>query len=310
MLAAATLVLVAAGGLVTSHDAGLSVPDWPTSYGWSMFTFPVSKWVGNIKYEHVHRLIASAVGLLTVVFAILVFRRDSRRGMRRLALVAVGAIVLQGVLGGLTVLYLLPTAVSAAHACLAQAFFCLTVAMAVVYSRSWRMAELSPGPGDSGRRAIRIGVAASAAIFLQLAVGAWMRHSGAGLAIPDFPTAFGRALPDHWSAPIAVHFAHRAGAFAVAAVLLVFGGIIARGIAEPWVRVPARIMLILLPVQILLGALAIWTRLSIPVTVAHVANGAALLASTVWLDLRLFQRERLVRERDARPARPVLRVAR
>src|SRR5437867_10968198 len=116
VVVAATVLLILAGSLVTSHDAGLSVPHWPTSYGWSMFTFPPSMWVANILYEHGHRLIASTVGLLTIVLAAWLWLADSRRRVRWLGLAALGAVIAQGVLGGVTVLFFLPPAVSTAHA--------------------------------------------------------------------------------------------------------------------------------------------------------------------------------------------------
>jgi len=110
------------------------VPDWPTSYGWNMFTFPPSKWVGGIFYEHGHRLIASTVGFLTIVLAAWLWRADPRRWMKRLGATALGAVVLQGVLGGVTVLFFLPSAVSTAHAALAEIFLCITVAIALFTS--------------------------------------------------------------------------------------------------------------------------------------------------------------------------------
>src|SRR5437773_12375234 len=118
-VAGCTVLLVRAGSLVTSTGSGLSVPDWPTSYGWSMFTFPPSKWVGGIFYEHGHRLIASTVGFLTIVLTVWLWRAESRRWLKRLGLVALGAVIAQGVLGGLTVLLFLPAAISTAHAALA-----------------------------------------------------------------------------------------------------------------------------------------------------------------------------------------------
>src|ERR1700674_5643739 len=140
--ACCTALLIFVGGLVTSTESGLSVPDWPATYGHNMFTFPLSKWVGGIRFEHAHRLIASTVGLLTIVLAVLLARREPRRWVRRLGYLALCAVVAQGVLGGLTVLWLLPTAVSVAHACLAQIFFCLIVAVAVVTSP--RFIEATP----------------------------------------------------------------------------------------------------------------------------------------------------------------------
>src|SRR5437764_12236547 len=118
-LVACTVILILAGSLVTSHDAGLSVPDWPTSYGWNMFTFPPSMWVANILYEHGHRLIATSVGVLTIILAAWLWTRESRPWLRWLGVAALGAIVAQGILGGLTVLFFLPAAISTAPAALA-----------------------------------------------------------------------------------------------------------------------------------------------------------------------------------------------
>src|SRR5215470_18857050 len=127
--ACSTVVLIFIGGLVTSTDSGLSVPDWPTTYGWNMFTFPLSKWVGGIRYEHSHRLIASTVGFLTVILAIWTWRVEPRAWVRTLGFAALGSVILQGILGGITVLLFLPPAVSIGHAGLAQIFFCLTIAL-------------------------------------------------------------------------------------------------------------------------------------------------------------------------------------
>ena len=137
--AAATLVLIFVGGLVTSTGSGLSVPDWPLSYG--MLMPPM---VGGVFYEHSHRMVASLVGFLTLVLAVWTARAEARAGVRRLAWAALAAVVAQGVLGGLTVIYLLPTPVSVAHACLAQTFFCITIALA--YSRRPSMRPACAGP--------------------------------------------------------------------------------------------------------------------------------------------------------------------
>src|SRR5262245_34468688 len=175
-LAAATVCLIAAGGLVTSTESGLSVPDWPTTYGQNPFTFPPSKWVGGIRFEHTHRLIASAVGLATVVLAIWLARREPRAWVRRLGWLALAAVVAQGVLGGMTVLFLLPTAISVAHACLAQTFLCLAVTLAVVTSPRW-----IEGAPDVSNPVSRAAAALAGLVFLQLLVGAVMRHTKAGL---------------------------------------------------------------------------------------------------------------------------------
>src|ERR1051326_4703575 len=123
LVVACAFLLILAGSFVTSTDAGLSVPDWPTTYGWNMFTFPFSKWVGGIFFEHSHRLVASFVGFLTVILTLLTWLGEKRVWVKWLSAAALGAIILQGVLGGLTVLFLLPAPISTLHACLAQTFF-------------------------------------------------------------------------------------------------------------------------------------------------------------------------------------------
>src|SRR4051812_27881082 len=138
LVASCTLLLILAGGMVTSTSSGLSVPDWPTTYGYSMFSFPLQNMVGGIFYEHGHRLIASTVGFLTIGLVVFLSIVEPRAWVRRLGWLALGAVVLQGVLGGLTVLFLLPAAISIGHAALAQIFFCLTVSIALFTSASWR----------------------------------------------------------------------------------------------------------------------------------------------------------------------------
>src|SRR5436190_21409641 len=157
LLVACTVVLILAGSLVTSHDAGLSVPDWPTSYGWNMFTFPPSMWVANILYEHGHRLIASTVGVLTIVLVVWLWIAEPRRWVRWIGATALAAVIAQGILGGLTVLFFLPPAVSTAHAGLAEIFFCLTVAVALFTSPGWiagygAAASDPPGGDDASLR--------------------------------------------------------------------------------------------------------------------------------------------------------------
>ena len=293
----ATFLLVIAGGLVTSTGSGLSVPDWPTSYGWSMFTFPLSRWVGGIVYEHGHRLIASTVGLLTIIMVIAYWRAEPRRWVRWLTVVALGAVVAQGLLGGLTVLAKLPPAVSSAHAGLAEIFFVLTVALAVLTSRGWAVAY-DDGPravgsasalaADRGLR--RLSVVAIAVVYLQILLGAVMRHTGAGLAIPDFPLMFGRLVPPQELLGIpgvAIHFAHRVGALLVAAGLAATASrVFARhGDRRELVR-PALLLLALVVLQIALGGLIVLSGRNVVVNTAHLAVGALIFATTVVLALR------------------------
>src|SRR3954471_18673653 len=134
--ACATFPLIFMGGLVTSHGAGMSVPDWPNSYGYNMFLFPPKFWVGGILYEHTHRLMGTVVGLLSIILAIAAWKIETRKWVRNLALAVLAAVILQGILGGLRVI-LIQLHLAIIHACFAQAFFCLTALVAAVTSRWW-----------------------------------------------------------------------------------------------------------------------------------------------------------------------------
>ncbi len=272
--AVATLFLIFAGGLVTSTESGLSVPDWPLSYGRLM-----PPMVGGVFYEHGHRMVATAVGVLTILLAVWLSRREPRAWVRRVGYAALAAVVAQGVLGGLTVIFLLPTAVSVAHACLAQTFFCLIVTVAIVTSPAWRVAA-----DPSRNPVVRIGAATVAMIFLQLLVGAVMRHTKAGLAIPDFPLALGRVVPPIGSFPVAVAFAHRLGAFAVAGCV---AGCVIQAFASrrPGLKKTALLLAALVALQITLGAFTVLSRKAVAVTTAHVATGALLLGMALTFTL-------------------------
>jgi cytochrome c oxidase assembly protein subunit 15 len=286
-LVACTVLLILAGSLVTSHDAGLSVPDWPTSYGWNMFTFPPSMWVANIFYEHGHRLIASSVGFLTIVMAIWLWAAEpDRRWLRWFGVAALAAVIAQGLLGGLTVLFFLPPAVSTAHAGLAEIFFCMTVAIAVFTSPGWR------GDTDSvdDHRLRVFATLTTSLIYAQILVGATMRHTGAGLAIPDFPWMFGHLVPDHWNAQIAVHFAHRVGAAIVATSIVSTAIYIWRRHTErAELASPALLLIILVVVQIILGASTVLSRLQPWINSVHVVVGALVLTTSLVITLRSWK---------------------
>jgi len=286
LVAGCTVLLLLAGSLVTSTGSGLAVPDWPTTYGWNMFTFPPSKWVGGIFYEHGHRLIASGVGMLTIVLASWLWLAEPRRWMKRLGLVALISVILQGALGGLTVLFFLPDAISTAHAGLAEIFFCMTVAIALFTSPGWQ-----------GRREVvddptlrRLATIASSAIYLQILVGAVMRHTEAGLAIPDFPLMFGGLVPDRWDPKIAIHFAHRVGALVVAGcVLLVSSHVWRRHRANRSLGRPTAFLLALLAAQITLGALTVLSKRNVWINSVHLVCGALVLATSLVITLRTWR---------------------
>jgi cytochrome c oxidase assembly protein subunit 15 len=287
LLAVATLLLVTAGGMVTSTSSGLSVPDWPTTYGQSMFSFPLSKMVGGIFYEHGHRLIATTVGILTIGLVLLLWRLEPRRWMRRLGWAALVAVIVQGVLGGLTVLYLLPAPISVGHAGLAQLFFALTISLAIFTSGGWLRPVLPPVDDDPlRRRAIWL----SAIIYLQILMGATMRHVEAGLAIPDFPLSFGHVIPPTWTPQIAIHFAHRVGAVVVMVAAAAFASAVwRRHPNRPELVRPTWLLIGAVATQVTLGACVVLTGKQPIINTLHVATGAVVFVTSVVLALRLHR---------------------
>ena len=287
LVSAATVVLIVAGGLVTSTGSGLAVPDWPTSYGWNMFTFPMKHMVGGIFYEHGHRLIASGVGFLTIILALWLWKAEPRRWMRVLGLTALVAVCVQGILGGITVLKFLPTDISTAHAGLAQIFFCLTIAISLFTSPGWRRPPHDP---VDDRMLRRVATAATGLIYLQIIVGATMRHSDAGLAIPDFPLVFGGLVPPQWTAAIAIHYAHRLGALLVTlAIAATVGHVWYHHPDRRELRRPANTLVLLLLAQVTLGAFVIWSEKHVAINTAHVVVGALTLATSLVLTLRSYR---------------------
>jgi heme a synthase len=284
-VSASTVLLLVAGGLVTSTESGLSVPDWPTSYGWNMFAFPMKHMVGGIFYEHGHRLIASGVGFLTIGLAAWLWLTEPRKWMRVLGFAALAAVILQGVLGGMTVLFFLPTAVSTAHAGLAQIFFCLTIAISLFTSRGWRSA-LADGWVDDGMLR-RIATATTVMIYIQILIGATMRHSDAGLSIPDFPLVFGGIVPPEWTPQIAIHYAHRVGALLAAlAIAATVGHVFYHHRDRKELKRPAILLACLVTAQVTLGAFIIWSQKDVAINTAHVIIGALTLATSLVLTLR------------------------
>ena len=287
--ACCTAFLIFVGGLVTSTQSGLSVPDWPTTYGWNMFTFPFSKWVGGIFYEHSHRLIASTVGFLTVILTVWTWMKEKRSWVRWLSTAALGAVIAQGIFGGLTVIFLLPAWISTVHACLAQTFFCLIIAMAVVTSPQWKRGlPLIKSHAESAPLQTLCAMTTSA-VYVQLILGALMRHTNAGLAIPDFPLALGHIIPPFTSSKVIIHFAHRVGALIVTAMIVWTFSRIARSYSDyPLLFRPAMTMLVLVVVQISLGAATVRTAKAVLPTTAHVLTGALVLGTSFLLTLRAY----------------------
>lgn len=345
----ATLVLIGAGGLVTSHGVGLAVPDWPNTYGYNMFFFPVSQWVGGIFYEHTHRLIASGVGLLTVILALWLHGRRARplmrwggaflvvlavgivvasaarwadavvlgvtglaallgswrwpsgdgapRWLKRLGTLAVILVIGQGILGGLRVTAL-KDELGIFHGTLAQLFFCLICAIVLFTSKWWQNVPLRRADVPSPVRSLLL--CTTLVVLAQLAVGATMRHAHAGLAIPDFPLAYGQWWPEMdedsvrlynqqrlevisvkpiqpWH--IALQMTHRLVAVAILllALLCTF---------QAWRKLPPGHLLqkltiamsLMVVAQGTLGAYTVWSNKAADIATLHVILGALLLA--------------------------------
>jgi len=304
LTAVATLGLICLGGLVTSHGVGMAVPDWPTTYGYNMFFFPISKWVGGVFYEHTHRLVASGVGLMTLVLAVWIWLAERRRWMRWLGAIAALAVILQGVLGGLRVIAM-QAGLGVVHAALAQLFLVLVSALALFLSGWWMSRETCPETICVPRSAVHLYGTVTGLIVLQLVLGALMRHQHAGLAIPDFPAAYGRLWPAMDAESISrynqlrmeatdlnpitaggvgLQMAHRVTA---ALILLGVVGLASRALWRwGWRQRLTQFSvgwLGLIVCQVALGAATIWTNKSADITTAHVAVGSLSLVTGAML---------------------------
>lgn len=287
----------------------MAVPDWPNSFGYNMFLFPVSRWIGGVFFEHAHRLIASGVGLLTLVLCGLAFATEGRRWVKTLAGVAVIAVIVQGVLGGLRVTEHNPV-LGLFHGCLAQGFFSLVAVIALVTSRFWR--ALTRGEPDLGDprfvRFRRWTLIITAMVFIQLVLGAAMRHSHAGLSIHDFPTVYGGILPPSEatavdainqmrvansepptsSGLILLQYVHRVWAVALVVGIVAIGVAALRQTNFPRVlKRFAAIWMALVIVQFALGAWTIWSNKAADIATSHVLFGALTLMNGVLFSVTL-----------------------
>jgi len=314
LTAAATFPLIFLGGLVTSHGAGMSVPDWPTSFGYNMWFLPLSQWwhQGGIFYEHSHRLVATGVGLCAIILAVAAWTMERRIWVRRLAYVVLGFVIFQGLLGGLRVLFVnLDMAI--VHGITAQLFFCVAALAAITTSQWWNIAPNLAWSEDyvAGKKLMRISSIAVACVFLQLVVGAIMRHEQAGLAIPDVPLAYGHLLPptnatelqlanahrafDLNMDPVTLtqvwlSFAHRLGAVLVSiATTWVAIRVIRRHRGQPALVLPTFAMMFLLLTQATLGVFTVLMRKPADIASAHVAVGALLLLTCFTIAARAMR---------------------
>lgn len=299
-----TFLLIGLGGLVTSHGAGMSVPDWPNTYGYNMFAFPISKWVGGIFYEHTHRLLASAVGLLTTVLAVWLWLADSRKWMHWLGIAAFLGVIAQGILGGLRVTMHMDS-LGVFHATIAQLFFILICAIALFTSRFWIELNTNKKTFFVARSLRMLVLATTLLVFFQLIIASTMRHQHAGLAIADFPLAYGKIWPDTTPEAVAGYNARRVSvteeatltAFqiklqmahrVVAAAILI---LVAACAWSSWRRLGGKdslaklaiFWLALMFIQIALGAWTIWSNKAADVTTLHVMVGAlSLVTGALW----------------------------
>ena len=299
----ATLLLICSGGMVTSKNVGLAVPDWPTTFGYNMFLFPVSRWVGGILFEHTHRLMGSLVGFLTIILSLWLWLREERRWVSNLGLIAVVGVVLQGILGGLRVT-MMKDQIGIFHACVAQAFLGLLVFIALVTTQFWRsligqvvdLQKISPIK--------TLAIAITVAIYIQLGLGATMRHQHRDLSILDFPTANGAWIPDTSATALAkinawrdsralsevttfqiwLQMAHRFLAFVIAIAIIVFCLRVRRDAPEFCALARLSILwFVLVLCQIALGAWVIWSNKAADIATAHVALGAVMLSFGVGI---------------------------
>ncbi|MBI1336909.1 MAG: hypothetical protein GC164_08105 [Phycisphaera sp.] len=306
-LVVCTFVLVALGGNVTSRDAGLSVPDGFTVFGHFLWSFPVSQWVGNIFHEHIHRLMGSAVGLLTLAVCLWVMVVEKRRWMRWLAIGLFAGVVTQGILGGLRVSEI-STTLAILHGITGQLVFTLTVVTAAALGRHWFNATTQDRPPqDNFAFNGKLSLALLAVIFVQLALGATVRHTHSALAIPDFPTAYGQVIPPFnpdvirhkldkvpyesfiayyqpWQ--VALHFAHRVWALVVVGTAVWLVGRIGPSGASRKLTFPLAMLGLMLMAQVALGAMVIWTQCTPDIATAHQSLGAIILATATLIAIR------------------------
>ena len=300
--------------MVTSKNVGLAVPDWPTTFGYNMFLFPFSKWVGGILFEHTHRLIASAVGFLTIILAIWLWRGESRRWVRNLGLIALAGVILQGTLGGLRVT-MLKDEIGIFHACVAQAFLALLMVIALVTTNFWRSLDEIDITQKKFVPIPRLAIAITLAIYVQLALGATMRHQHRDLSILDFPTANGAWIPDTSATALEkinawrdarglsdvdafqvwLQMTHRFIALLIAIGVILFCSRVWRDAPQiPGLKRLSMSWVVFLIVQLTLGAWTIWSNKAADIATAHVAVGAVMLSFGVSISAicwRISQRE-------------------
>jgi heme a synthase len=301
----ATLLLICSGGMVTSKNVGLAVPDWPTTFGYNMFLFPVSKWVGGILFEHTHRLMGSTVGFLTIILTVWLWLSEDRRWVRNLGVIALAGVILQGILGGLRVT-MMKNEIGIFHACVAQAFLGLLVFIALTTTNFWRLLPNAVVDAKKLAPLKALAIAITIAIYVQLGLGATMRHQHRDLAILDFPTANGAWIPDTSAGALAkisawrdargfsdvtafqiwLQMAHRFLALIIALAVIAFCRRVWRDARSFGTLKRLSLLWVALVIcQIALGAWIIWSNKAADIATAHVALGAAMLSFGVSISV-------------------------
>lgn len=309
-----TFALLILGGTVTSKGVGMAVPDWPESLGHNMFALPPSLWQGGIFWEHTHRLLASFVGVVAIISCVWLWVSQKHRPwLRNVGMIALLLVIVQGVMGGLRVTRdashpEFALAMRIVHGIAAQAYLCITILIAAATSRWWLESKTQTSP----RLGFRTAVALLAILVVQLTLGAAMRHTGSGMAIPDFPSNYGQLIPPltqegieaatealdvpdythsggyFTPAQVGVHLAHRVWAIVVLIAAVVMLVRIAPRVAQDdRLARPVIAFVALLLLQVALGASVIWTERHPEMATAHQTVGAAILGVAMLIMLRL-----------------------
>jgi len=309
------LTLIFLGGQVKSNDAGLAVPDWPMTFEQNPITFPVSEWKEGIFHEHFHRLVAGGVAMLSLIFACLALYLKAEKWVVVLSWVSVVAVLAQALLGGLTVIYLLPLWASGSHAVLAQTYLVINVIIAYGLSKEYRrrVAKVAKGESETGNPVYAIALVLIGLVYVQLILGGLTRHTESALAIPDFPTMGGQIIPrfdeamlkniNDWRFfktdqqgltfgdvemhQVVLHFLHRLGALIVSLFVL-FSAYRAYKLeaTHPTLFLTGLMLCVVVLAQFMLGVMVVLTVRVPIITSLHVAIGALLLGLAVLFALR------------------------
>ncbi|MBF0504382.1 MAG: COX15/CtaA family protein [Candidatus Omnitrophica bacterium] len=299
-----TLLLILLGALVKSTESGLSVPDWPTTYGKFMFAYPLDKMAGGIKYEHTHRMLASIIGLLTLILTLWLLKlKELPAWIKRLGIAAFVTVTAQGILGGLAVRYFLPVWLAVFHGVLAQTFLLILIFIAYALSQERNQS----GRDNSNPRVLRFSLLLLGMIYIQLVIGNFMRHAQAGLAIPDFPTMAGGLIPTFDQAmlnrinawrfennmdevtmgQVVIHFLHRFWALLIFLKLLWLNKIVYKEcLNRPMILQSLFWLNMAVFIQITLGAATVLSHKESYTTTLHVTLGAIVLGVSFLMVLR------------------------